>query len=153
MRKVSARGTLEIRFLPFSPIPHAPCSLKASAEEREPLMLGDLHQNKQSRDYCTKDTISLSKIIWLSHCGYRTKRYSLVFQEPFISKNVEAEKRPKLKNTLRTYLRIRLTLKLAGGWLVEPPPVGFFSLKFLPLDQLPNAFAQLFLDNEDIFWH
>ena len=25
------------------------------------------------------------------------------------------------------------------------------SLKFLPLDQLPNAFAQLFLDNEDIF--
>ena len=39
-------------------------------------------------------------------------------------------------------LRI-VTLKLAWG--------GFFSLKFLPLDQLPNAFAQLFLDNEDIF--
>ena len=43
-----------------------------------------------------------------------------------------------------------LTLKLAGGGFVEPPLV-FFSLKFLPLDQLPNIFAQLFLDNEDIF--
>ena len=32
-----------------------------------------------------------------------------------------------------------------------PNPLGFSSLKFLPLDQLPNAFAQLLLDNEDIF--
>ena len=47
----------------------------------------------------------------------------------------------------------KLTLKLAGGGVVDPPPFVFFSLKFLPLDQLPNAFAQLFLDNEDIFWH
>ena len=47
---------------------------------------------------------------------------------------------------------ITLTLKLAEGGFNEPPsPLGFFSLKFLPLDQLPNAFAQLFLDNEDIF--
>ena len=43
-----------------------------------------------------------------------------------------------------------LTLKLAGGFV--EPPLGSFSLKFLPLDQLPNAFAQLYLDNEDIFW-
>ena len=28
---------------------------------------------------------------------------------------------------------------------------GVFGLKFLPLDQLPNAFAQLFLSNEHIF--
>ena len=48
-------------------------------------------------------------------------------------------------------IRWILTLKLAGGGFVEPP--RFFSLKFLPLDQLPNAFAKLFLDNEDIFWH
>ena len=34
---------------------------------------------------------------------------------------------------------------------VEPPPLGIFSLKFLPLDQFPIAFAQLFLDSEDIF--
>ena len=48
---------------------------------------------------------------------------------------------------------VRLTLKLAGGGgFVEPHPLGYFSLKFLPLDQLPKAFAQLFLDNEDIFW-
>ena len=46
----------------------------------------------------------------------------------------------------------RLTLKLAGGGFVEHS-FGFFSLKFLPLDQLPNASAQLFLDNEDIFLH
>ena len=46
-----------------------------------------------------------------------------------------------------------LTLKLAeGGSLNFPPPaLGFFSLKFLHLDQLPNAFVQLFLDNEYIF--
>ena len=44
-----------------------------------------------------------------------------------------------------------LTFKLAGGGVVEPPPFGFFGLKFSPLDQLPNDFAQLFLDNEDIF--
>ena len=35
-----------------------------------------------------------------------------------------------------------------GVRVVEPPPpVGFFSLKFLSFDQLPNSFAQLFLDN------
>ena len=47
-----------------------------------------------------------------------------------------------------------LTLKLAegGGGFVEPP-LGFFGIKFSPLDRLPNAFAQLFLDNEDIFRH
>ena len=45
----------------------------------------------------------------------------------------------------------RLTLKLAGGGGLVEHPFGFFSLKFLPLDQLPNASAQLFLDNEDIF--
>ena len=46
-----------------------------------------------------------------------------------------------------------LTLKLAGGGggFVEPPPPVFFGLKFPRLDQLPNTFAQLFLDNEDIF--
>ena len=46
---------------------------------------------------------------------------------------------------LGTYLT--LTLKLAGEF---NDPLGFFGLKFLPLEQLPNAFAQLFLDNEDI---
>ena len=40
-----------------------------------------------------------------------------------------------------------------GGFVDPPPPHGFLVFKFLPLDQLPNAFAQLFLDNEDIFWH
>ena len=44
-----------------------------------------------------------------------------------------------------------LTLKLAGGGGFVEYSLGFFILKFLPLDQLPNAFAQLFLDNEDIF--
>ena len=46
-----------------------------------------------------------------------------------------------------------LTLKLAGGGGGDSLnlPLGFFSLKFLLLDQLPNAFAQLFLHNEDIF--
>ena len=43
-----------------------------------------------------------------------------------------------------------LTLKLAGGF-VKPPPLVFSGLKFSPQDQLANAFAQLFLDNEDIF--
>ena len=45
-----------------------------------------------------------------------------------------------------------LTLKLAGGGggVVESL-LGFFGLKFLPLDQFPNTFAQLFLVNEDIF--
>ena len=42
-----------------------------------------------------------------------------------------------------------LTLKLAGGFVDPPPPLGFFGLKFLPLDQLPNVFAQLFFDKED----
>ena len=49
-------------------------------------------------------------------------------------------------------LRHDLTFQLAvggGGGSLNPP--WFFSLKFLPLDQLPNAFAQPFLDNEDIF--
>ena len=45
-----------------------------------------------------------------------------------------------------------LTLKLAAGG-ARWAPLGFSSLKFLPLYQLPNAFAQPFLDNEDIFWH
>ena len=40
-----------------------------------------------------------------------------------------------------------ITLKLAGGCSLTPPPLGIFGLKFSPLDQLPNAFAQLFLDN------
>ena len=45
-------------------------------------------------------------------------------------------------------------LKLAGGGRGSlNHPLGFFSLKFLPLDQLLNDFAQLFLDNEDIFCH
>ena len=45
-----------------------------------------------------------------------------------------------------------LTLKLAvGGGGGSLNPLGVFSLKFLTLDQLPNAFAQLFLDNEYIF--
>ena len=44
-----------------------------------------------------------------------------------------------------------LTLKLAGGGEFFETSLGFFGLKFLPLDQLPNAFAQLFLANEDIF--
>ena len=45
-----------------------------------------------------------------------------------------------------------LTLKLArgGGGVCRTHP-RFFSLKFLPLDQLRNAFAQLSLDNKDIF--
>ena len=42
-------------------------------------------------------------------------------------------------------------LSWQGGWGSSNLPLGFFSLKFLPLDQLPNAFAQLFHDNEDIF--
>ena len=47
----------------------------------------------------------------------------------------------------------KLTLKLAvgGGGGGGSLNVGFFSLEFLSLDQLPNAFAQLFFDNEDIF--
>ena len=40
-----------------------------------------------------------------------------------------------------------------GGFVDPPPPTVFLVFKFLPLDQLPNTFAQLFLDNEDIFWH
>ena len=57
----------------------------------------------------------------------------------------------KSNTTISEYFS--LTLKLAGGGKgggVETP-LGFSSLKFLPLDQLPNAFAQLLLDNEDIF--
>ena len=46
-----------------------------------------------------------------------------------------------------------LTLKLVGGGFVNPPNSFFFGINFLPLDHLPNTFAQLFLDNEDIFWH
>ena len=47
--------------------------------------------------------------------------------------------------------KMHLTLKLAGGGgFVEHPP-RFFSLKFLPFEKLPSAFAQLFLDNEEIF--
>ena len=38
-----------------------------------------------------------------------------------------------------------LTLKLAE--CPPPPPSVFWGLKFLPLYQLPNALAQLFLDN------
>ena len=38
------------------------------------------------------------------------------------------------------------------GVVEPPPPLGFFILKFLLLNQLPNTFAKLFLDNEDIFW-
>ena len=38
-----------------------------------------------------------------------------------------------------------------GGEGSLKPPLGFFSLQFLRLDQLQNAFSQLFLDNEDIF--
>ena len=34
---------------------------------------------------------------------------------------------------------------------IPPPHPRIFDLKYLPLDQLPNAFVQLFLDSEDIF--
>ena len=35
-----------------------------------------------------------------------------------------------------------------------PPPLNFLAKSFsLELYQLPNAFAQLFFDNEHIFWH
>ena len=44
-----------------------------------------------------------------------------------------------------------LTLKPAGGGDLLNQPPRFFGLKSLPLDQLPNAFAQLFLDNKKIF--
>ena len=51
---------------------------------------------------------------------------------------------------------VRLLLRLIVGtvymnpdWL--PWEGFFFGLKFVLLDQLPNAFAQLFLDNENIF--
>ena len=37
-----------------------------------------------------------------------------------------------------------------GAVLLNPLPLGFFGLTFLPLDQLPNAFAQLFLDKEHL---
>ena len=47
-------------------------------------------------------------------------------------------------------LVISIILNLAGGGVVERP-LGFVGLKFLPLDQLQNGFAQLFLDNEDMF--
>ena len=52
--------------------------------------------------------------------------------------------------TTKSWLYLALKLAGGGGGFVEPP-LGFFSLKFLPLDQLPNAFTQLFRDNEDIF--
>ena len=43
-------------------------------------------------------------------------------------------------------------LKGRGGsnW---PPPLDFFGFKFLPLDRLSKALAQLFLVCEHIFWH
>ena len=40
-----------------------------------------------------------------------------------------------------------------GGANGRPPPLDFFGLKSERLDQLPNALAQLFLDNEYMFWH
>ena len=53
---------------------------------------------------------------------------------------------------IQLYGNQALTLKLAGGGgSLNPPPLGLFGPKFSSLDQLPNAFAQLFLDNEDIF--
>ena len=51
-----------------------------------------------------------------------------------------------LRYTTQKHTTEKLTLKL--GWIPLP---RFFGLKFSRLDQLPNAFAQLFLDNEDIF--
>ena len=60
----------------------------------------------------------------------------------------------KLKiNVKKAIIMIFNPLNWQRGGSLSPPPLGFFSLKFLPLDQMPNAFAQLFLDNEDIFWH
>ena len=50
-------------------------------------------------------------------------------------------------------LKFSETSARANFSIITPPtPLNFFGLKVLPLDQLRNAFAQLFLDNEHIFW-
>ena len=49
--------------------------------------------------------------------------------------------------TIKVHAVAALTSKLAGGG-VSLTPLGFLGLKFLPLDKMPNDFAQLFLDND-----
>ena len=61
---------------------------------------------------------------------------------------------PRFLMGLNAVLMLTLfNLKLAGeeGGGGRCTPLGVFGLRFLSLDQLPNAFSQLFLDNEDIF--
>ena len=38
------------------------------------------------------------------------------------------------------------------GGFKRTPPFDFFGLKYERLDQIPKALAQLFLDNEYMFW-
>ena len=68
----------------------------------------------------------------------------------YINNKMKFSERDDLNTTSNSYESISLKLAMGGGGSLNPL-LGFFSLKFLPLDQLPNAFAQLFLDNEDIF--
>ena len=56
---------------------------------------------------------------------------------------------PCLALTIFRFYFQPLNWQRGGGGVLNPH--CFFSLKFLPIDQLPNAFAQLFLDNEDTF--
>ena len=44
-----------------------------------------------------------------------------------------------------------LTLEALRGAQIDPPPLDFFGFKFLLLDRLPKALAQLFLVCEHIF--
>ena len=44
-----------------------------------------------------------------------------------------------------------LTLEALGGGHIDPPPLDFFGFKFLLLDRLSKALAQLFLVCEHIF--
>ena len=42
-------------------------------------------------------------------------------------------------------------LRGGGGYQIDAPPLEFFGFKFLLLDRLPKALAQLFLVCEHIF--
>ena len=58
-----------------------------------------------------------------------------------------------MKRFVHTELKRNLRQKIFSGVPGDKPPPFrlFYGLKFLPLDQLQNAFAQLFLDNGYVF--
>ena len=70
---------------------------------------------------------------------------------PLISTSREIQR--LIQSSLTKTMRTLLTLEAlrGGGGQIDPPPLDFFGFKFLFLDRLSKALAQLFLVCDYIF--